>query len=303
MSTITKVALAGANGTLGAPILAQLLESGFQVTVLTRQGSSHQLPDTVTVKAVDYDSEASLTSALKGQHAVVAAFGHAGLSKQTNLIRAAVRAGVSRFIPSEFGSDLGSPKTAELPVFAPKVAVQKALDDAAASAAGTGFTWTAIRNGVFFDWGLRVGLILDAAGRSITLYNGGERPFSTTRLSTVAAAVVGVLKHPRETANRAVYVHDAAVTGKQLRAIAEKVTGKTWQAKDLSIETDVLAPAWAKFKTEKPDADQQVFPFILAAIYGGDEYGSHFRKTDNALLGLKELNEAEVETVVAQALK
>jgi uncharacterized protein YbjT (DUF2867 family) len=266
---------------------------------LTRQSSTHSFPKSVTVKPVDYDSVESLTGALKGQDAVISTLGGPAFSKQLYLVEAAVKANVKRFIPSEFGSDTKNPKTAKLPVFADKVAVQEALSTAAANG---GITYTTIHTGPFFDWGLKFGLVLNINEKSIALYDGGERPFSTTTLESVGKAVVGVLKKPEETKNRAVYVQDAAVTLKQIRTVAEKVTTTAWQAKEVSVENDVLTPAWAELKKETPDPSKFILPFIATSIWG-DGYGGHFQKLDNELLGLKEFTETEIEEVVGAATK
>jgi uncharacterized protein YbjT (DUF2867 family) len=105
-----------------------LLAAGFEVTVLTREGSTHSFPASVAVKHVDYDSLDSLVNALQGQDAVVSTLGSIALQEQQLLlVEAAVKAHVKRFIPSEFGSNTVNPKAAKLPVFAAKVAVQVSI--------------------------------------------------------------------------------------------------------------------------------------------------------------------------------
>ncbi|KAI1328564.1 NAD(P)-binding protein [Xylariaceae sp. FL0255] len=284
MSAITKVALAGATGNLGPAILDQLLAAGFQVTVLTRQSSTHSFPGNVSAKEVDYESVDSLTKALQGQDAIVCTLAHTALKLQLNLVEAASKAKVSRFIPSEFGSDTSNPKNAKLPVFAGKVTVGEAL----AKAAEKGdISYTLIRTGPFFDWGITHGLLLgNTKEKIVTLWDGGERPFSTTTLASIGKAVVGVLKNPDATKNRGIYVHDAVLSPKKLHALAEKVTSTTWQTKVVSIEDELLPPAWAELKKEKPDHSKLVIPFIVASIMG-EGYGGHFQEVDNQVLGLE----------------
>ncbi|KAI1337667.1 NAD(P)-binding protein [Xylariaceae sp. FL0016] len=294
MGSITKVALAGATGNLGPAILNALLDAEFQVTVLTRQGSSHTFPISVAVKAVDYDSVDSLTAALQGQDALVSTLGALALPKQVNLIQAAVQAKVKRFLPSEFGSNTSNPKAAQLPVFAGKVVVQDALKKEAEAGK---LTYTLVSNGPFFDWGMRIGLVLNAKEKSVDLYDGGDKVYSATTLATVGKAVAGVLKHPEETKNRAVFVQDVAVTQKKLLTLAEKVTGEKWAANHVSTENDVLGPAWAELKKENPDPSKFAVGFIKASIFG-EGYGSHFEKTDNALLGIREMGDGEIEAII-----
>jgi len=74
--SIKNVAITGAGGNIGGPILKAIVDSGdFFVTVLIREGSKATFPESVKVIVVDFESVDSLTAALKGQDAVVSAVG------------------------------------------------------------------------------------------------------------------------------------------------------------------------------------------------------------------------------------
>ena len=74
--SINTVAIIGANGNIGGPVLKALIESGdFSITVLTRAGSKSTYPSTVKVTVVDFESVDSLTAAFKGQNAVISTIG------------------------------------------------------------------------------------------------------------------------------------------------------------------------------------------------------------------------------------
>jgi len=95
-----------AAGTVGKPVVAALLESGFSVMAITRYESMATFPVEVTVTKVDITSVNALTAALKGQDAVVSTLTTSATSgTQRTLIDAAVAAHVKRFIPSEFGTN------------------------------------------------------------------------------------------------------------------------------------------------------------------------------------------------------
>lgn len=273
----------------------QLLKAGFAVTVLTREGGSskHSFPANVSVKEVDYDSLESLTEALKGQDAAVSTLASLALDKQILLVQAAAKAGVKRFIPSEFGSNTVNAKTSQLPVFKDKVAVQHELNKEADAGR---LTYSLIINGGFFDWGMKVGWIANPKDRSIVIHDGGDRRFSTTTLSAVGQAVAGVLKHTEETKNRAVYVQSAAPTLRQLAEIGERATGDKWQLIPASID-EQLEQAWASLTSDKPDPNVFVMKFINAANWG-EGYGSHSEQNDNELLGIKELSESDIESLI-----
>ena len=96
----------------------------------------------------DY-SEASLVDAFKGQDAVVSAVGDAGLAEEIKIIDASVKAGVKRFLPSEYGNNSQNAKaTALIPVFGLKVQINEHLK----AQESKGLTWTAILAGPLFDW-------------------------------------------------------------------------------------------------------------------------------------------------------
>jgi putative NADH-flavin reductase len=87
---------------VGPAILRELLKSGlFDITVLTRESSTHKFPEEVKVVKVDYTNLESLTKALEGQDALVSAVATLAVPSQRMLIDAAVEAGVKRIIPSE----------------------------------------------------------------------------------------------------------------------------------------------------------------------------------------------------------
>ncbi|OTA99483.1 hypothetical protein M426DRAFT_67692 [Hypoxylon sp. CI-4A] len=299
MSSITKVALVGAKGNLGEAVLDAVLNAGFQVTALTRQGSTQTFPSGVTVKQVDYDSIDTLVDALKGQDAVVSTIGSAAIGKQIPLIEASAKVGVKRFITSEFGSNTFSPKVSVLPSYKDKIEVTDAAKKAAAE---SGLTWTAVVNGPFLDWGLSVGFLVNVKERTVELPDGGDNQFSTTTLPTIGKAVVGILKHPEETKNRPVYIQDTVLTQKKLLELVKKAVGADGWKENVTSLAEQLKASYEEFKKPQPNIFLAVFPGIKTAVYGGPEYETVFPKLDNDLLGIKQLTDAEVEAVVAKSV-
>ncbi len=107
------IILAGATGSLGQKIAANLAGLGAKVKALVRKGSSaeavanlHALG--VDIIFVDYNDEEQLTEACRGGAIVVSALSglrHVIVDAQTSLLNAALRAGVYRFIPSDYCID------------------------------------------------------------------------------------------------------------------------------------------------------------------------------------------------------
>ncbi|KJJ31203.1 hypothetical protein AFLA70_544g000870 [Aspergillus flavus AF70] len=299
----TQIALAGATGNLGIPILKALLDAEYHVTVLSRIGgnSSKLNPHpNQTIKEADFTSVQSLIPALQDVDVVVSCLATSAIGSQNPLIDAAVAAGVKRFIPAEFGMDSLNPLSVQLPVCAPKAATQKYLLDK--SNHHPEFTFTSIANGLFLDWCLETGIILDLKQHTATLYNGGGVPFSATKLADVAKGVLGVIEHQVETANRVVYIHSALVTQNRLIQYAKDKDGKAWETVVKDTE-DVRKESLAELaKGDRADVDTAMLGFSIVGC-GDSNYGCDFSgHLDNGLLGVKEMSEVELRMLVESYL-
>lgn len=287
-----KVAISGATGNLGPTIVKALVDANFEVTVLSQSGKTSGLPSTVKVTKVDYSSHDSIVEALKGNDAYVSAVPqHDG---QPALIDAAIAAGVKRFIPSEFGSNIsGNSKVAELPVFKGKKLTQDYLHQKSSH-----ISWTVINNGLFLDWGIQVGVWANFKGPT-RVYDSGNDRHSTTTLADIGKAVVGVLKHPEETHNRAVYVQSAALSQNELIEIIRKVKPNTTvEAQDASTK-QLLEDSYKQLEQGGEQIGAAMFGFIVVSIFDS-EYGNLWSdKNDNELLGIKTKSSKEIEELVA----
>lgn len=272
-----------------------LLKSGkFTVTALVRESSTSTFPSGVKVVKVDFNSVASLSEALKGQDALVSTIANAALQGQNLLVDAAVAAGVSRFLPSDFGSNTDNPKTGALPVFGYKVATANYSKEKAAS--NPGFTYTFIRTGAFLDNGLEVNALIDWQSGKPVIYDSGDQLLSTTTLEAAGQSVVGVLTHPEETKNRAVYVQSIVTSQNKLLDIVKKlVPGKPQEPQHVSTE-DIFNDSNAKLA--KGDySEGNMFAYILVSMFG-EGYGAAHEKIDNGILGVPSLTEADVEALL-----
>ncbi|KFX85799.1 hypothetical protein V490_09403 [Pseudogymnoascus sp. VKM F-3557] len=295
MGAIKNVAIAGGSGLVGKPVVNALLKSGkFTLTALVRESSTFTFPSGVKVVKVDFDSVASLTEALKGQDALVSTIGNAALQGQNLLVDAAVAAGVSRFLPSDFGSNIDNPKAGALPVFGYKVATANYSKEKAAS--NPSFTYTFIRTGAFLDNGLEVNALIDWQSGKPVIYDSGDQLLSTTTLEAVGQSVVGVLTHPEETKNKAVYVQSIVTSQNKLLDIVKKLApGKTQEPQHVSTE-DIFNDSNAKLA--KGDySEGNMFAYILVSMFG-EGYGAAHETIDNEVLGVTSLTEADVEALL-----
>ncbi|RMZ75214.1 hypothetical protein DV737_g5413, partial [Chaetothyriales sp. CBS 132003] len=299
-----RVAVAGATGNLGPHIVDALVAANYPITILTRHGSTNasRLPksDNITIKEVDFSSVDSLTSALQGVKVVVSVVASQSTGAQNPLIDASIAAGVSRFLPSEFGSNTKNPKTVQLPVFKHKVETQQYLE--AKAKENPEFSYTLVINGAFFDWGLKAGFLVNLTKHSATVFNGGDVKFSVTKLGTIAKAVVGVIEHLDETKNRAVYIQDALVTQNQLIQYAKEIDGKEWDITPNDTDKTYAEGIAALQKGPGPNLGAVLGSFIRSAIFDPTYGGNFSDHLDNNLLGLKGLSDEEVKELVGSSL-
>jgi hypothetical protein len=129
-----------------------LLRNNFAVTAITRSDSATKFPADIDVKKVDFKSEASLTTALEGQDALVCVIATMATGEQIRLVDTAVAAKVKRFIPSEYGLNTrtvgASTKLGKM--LGTKI---KTVDYLIAKTEQfSWFSWTGLGNNLFFDW-------------------------------------------------------------------------------------------------------------------------------------------------------
>ncbi|KAK5949293.1 hypothetical protein OHC33_009646 [Knufia fluminis] len=295
-----KVALAGATGNLGPAALKALLEAGFEVTILSRKdsNSTDSLPAHPNQKVikVDYNDVEDLRSALQGIDVVVSTLAATSFNDRKPLIDAALTAGVKRFLPSEFGSDMANPLNRKLPVFQGKVETQEYLEKLAKS--HPDFTYTYTYNNVFLDWGLQVGFIMNPKEHKATLYDGDDVPISMTTLATVGKAVVGIIKNLDATKNRGVCFHDGVFTQKQLIELFKKIDGKEWTTEQAST-VDIEKSAYEALKKGE-NISKTMVDFLYRGAFSRDHTPDFTGKVENELLGLKEMSEEEVIEVLKQ---
>ncbi|KAJ9614763.1 hypothetical protein H2204_014461 [Knufia peltigerae] len=297
-----RIAVAGATGDVGLTIVSAFLSNAYTVTALTRQGpnNSSRLPrhDDLQVVEVDYTSVPSMTRALKDTFMVVSTLTTAFVGDQIPLIDAAVAAGVKRFIPSEYGSDVYNAKRNALPVFAGKVKTHEHLKKVAA--ANPDFSYTIICCGPFLDWSFN-GFVLNVPEHSAVVYNGGNVRYSTANLDSVGRAVVNVVRKFDDTANRPVYIQDAIVTQNEMIQYAKDKDGKEWDLVHKS--TDDMYDAAMKELAKGNTDFATMMGFIFSAGFG-EGYGLDFSDhLDNELLGIEGLNKDGVRAVVERYLK
>ncbi|KAJ2905881.1 hypothetical protein MKZ38_003889 [Zalerion maritima] len=283
MTSFKNIAVVGGAGNLGPAIVKALLDADFNVTALSREGSTSTFPSGVTVKKVNYDSSDSVTAALEGQDALVSVIASPAIKNQIALVDAAIAAGVKRIIPSEFGINTRVANGAIAKILSAKVQTVDYLMEKAKSVPG--FTWTGLANSLFFDWGLTRGTVgFNAATKTATIYDSGNEPVSGTNLAYIGKGVAGILKHPEETANKYLCIASFTTTQNEILASIEKETGEKWKVEHVKT-ADLQKSGEEKLAQGHPMA----FPDLVRAWSFADGCGHAFKPGENAagMLGLE----------------
>ncbi|KAK7736632.1 hypothetical protein SLS53_006835 [Cytospora paraplurivora] len=298
--SIVKVALLGATGNLGAPILNALIGEGiFEVTVFQRASSKSKPAhlDKINVVTVSDSLRVDeLTEKLRGQDAVVVCYRPKDASDQIKIGQAAAAAGVKRLIPADFGScDSSGQRERELvKLFDRKVQIRESLQELAAR--NEAFSWTSLVNGHFFDWGLREDFLhFYLKTKRAEIMDDGDKKSSQATLAQIARATVRILQRPEVTKNRMLFIQSFCVSQNEVLRSLEKATGAKWETKRFDSE-DYIREKKALADQGDLDAIEDLV-FVLGAINGNWEEKPDFAME---LLGLE--NE-DLDEVVQEVVK
>jgi len=222
------IVVAGATGNLGGRIVRALVERRASVRALVRQGTTpdrlERLRDLgVTIVSVDWSSASQLIPASSGASCVVSAL--QGLrdvivEAQTVLLDAAVKAGVPRFIPSDYSIDFTKFPPGENRNLDLRREFHQRLDRSSISA-------TTIFNGAFADMLTgQMPLILFKLKRVLYWGDADQRMDFTTMDDTAAFTASAALDPPTP---RFLRIAGDQLSTRELTAVVSEVTGKEFR--------------------------------------------------------------------------
>jgi uncharacterized protein YbjT (DUF2867 family) len=187
------IALAGAGGDLGTRIAKALIARGATVKALVRPGlPADDLARITAVGAVAVPADpadvAEMATALTGVDCVVSALNglrDVMIDRQGVLLDAAVRAGVPRFIPSDYAADFTKTQPGDNRNFDLRRAFMVRADAAPISV-------TSILNGAFMDMLGREMPIIQPKINRVLYWHDANQPLDFTTKDDVAAYVAAV---------------------------------------------------------------------------------------------------------------
>lgn len=208
-----KVALIGATGFVGTPLLAELLSRGHQVTVLARNPAKLAAQPGLTVLAADALDATQVTQAVAGVDAVISAYNPGWTEPQIHdlflqgsaaIIEGTKRAGIKRFLMvGGAGSLFVAPglQLVDTPQFPAEIkpaamAAREALNRLKLESS---LDWTFLSPPIMLEPGVRTGQY--RSGLDNPLPGVGEAP-SGISVADLAVALVDELEAPRHIQQR-----------------------------------------------------------------------------------------------------
>ena len=217
------------------------------------------------------------------------------ITEQKNLIDAAITAGVSRFLPADFGGDLDDPRNRAMHINKDKVYIDNYLKTRESV-----IPHTSIRTGPLFDFCIEHGVLLNPKETSQVRFDDGEKRFSTTTVQTAANAIAASLKLGPRSANRAYLVQDFVTTQNQLLKLAQELTpGREWKIIPANT-ADMAAKAEAAFK-EDPESRMGVLMQRAVGIFGRDAH-SEYSARDDEELGIRMMTETHIKGLLEKLM-
>lgn len=144
------------------------------------------------MKKVDYDNQASLVDALRGQEALVITMGaRAPPEPQMRLIEAAAAANVPWVLPNEYGYDNSHPGLfKDIPIGEKHAAFRARVEQLGRSA------WVGVTCGFWYEYGLAAGphfYGFDIPNRAVTFFDDGNTRINNSTMPQCGRGVANLL--------------------------------------------------------------------------------------------------------------
>ncbi|KAI1641120.1 isoflavone reductase family protein [Biscogniauxia mediterranea] len=296
-----KILVFGATGVIGKFITGALVnaKSNFdrvgiftsRNTIVTKAPFIETLKKNgVEIIVGDVNDDAQVLKAYAGYDTVVSAVGRNAIEKQIDLIRLAESSStITRFIPSEYGTDIeyNASSATEKP-HQKKLQVRAYIKSSVSK-----LRYTYLVTGPFAD--LYVGRTrhesqagtFDVVNMKATLLGDGDGKISLTTMADVGRLLVAVLLHPETSDNRALKVNSYTTTPHEILAEFERQMETKWEVSYTPLD-ELKAHEQRAWEEGKPYATL----YTLRRIW--TEGGTLYDQTDNAALEKNKMDTVEM---------
>ena len=277
----TLILVAGSTGNLGGRIVKALRERGAPVRALVRPGTDPKklaklAQPGVEIATADPTDVAALTQACAGVTCVVSAV--QGLREvivdaQAALLKAAVAAGVPRFVPSDFASDYTKTQEGDNRNFDLRREFNQRLDRQA------GIAGTSILNGAFAEVLTYNPQLLDQKQHQVGYVEDADwRVDYTTMDDTAAYTAAAALDAATP---RYLRIASFQLSPRELAAAAGAAAGAPYELADLGSRAG-LAAYNQKERAAHPEGEQEIYPRWQQSQYLHSMFSVQNTALDNA---------------------
>lgn len=274
------ILVAGATGSLGGKICLELHKKGALVRAVIRPGSDPEKTKAlkeagIEIMTADFSNPSRLEAACSDVNCVVSAL--AGLREtiveaQGQLLDAAVKAGVPRFIPSDFCTDY-----TQLPEGCNRnFDLRKTFTGLAEKSP---IRLTSVFNGAF-SYVLRFGIpLLDTKARQIAYYDGKAAwKIDFTSLEDTAAFTAEAALD--DAAPRYLRIAGFRVSPEDLAGLSEKIYGTPFQLQNQG-SLEQFMETIQKVRQSHPEGEQELYPAWQQMQYLYSMFAAHHHELDN----------------------
>lgn len=273
------------------------------MTALTRSGTETKLPSGVKNAPIDYNDEATLIAALKGQDFLVITLAlSAPPDTHSKLVKAAAKAEVPYIMPNAYGTDIyGNQKLLnDIPALEFILANVKEIEE-------LGSSWIGLTPNFWYEYSLGVGPStygFDFPNGTATFYDEGTTKINTTtwpQCGRALAALVNLKRLPEDEndhsvtlaqfCNQPVYISSFTLSQREMFDSINRLLGRT--DKDWKISYQPTAQRYKEGLQKLANGDDTGFLKALYARVFAQASGGLF-ETHNDVLGLptEDLDEA-----------
>ena len=286
-------------GRIGGPVVDELANAGFDVTVLTRDPAHVQgKSSNARTVQVDYDSDSSLAEALKGQDALVSTVAMSAIGNQKRMIDVAINAGVKYYIPAEYTVNSRAPNAQAQPMMASVVQIQKVLE-----ARGDKIAWFVVNCGALLEFVLDHPVLLDFNNQQATLWDGGDGAISLSDIPLLARAVAAALQKPEKVVDHRLRVHGGSITQNRALELAQQHSQQTWKvnhAQSQPAYTSAMEQVMSGATGDQGELMKALMTAYNAATFGtcDGHFESAYVNPDNGWLGVDTFRKNEIEEAI-----
>ena len=312
INRIERVAIIGVTGQVGSHLTAALLSTGeHTITALSRKESTSQAPAGVTVHRVDYDNEEELVDALRGQQFLIISIAVTShKDTQTNIIKAAAKAGIEWIMPNVYGTDIANKKLMEENLTGAGVYPHiKVVEE-------QGISWVAMCCSFWYEYSLGMGpnaYGFDFANKKVTFVDDGSTKINTSTWLQCGNAIKGLLSlkelpdDENDTSvtlsdwrDKPMYISSFLLSQRDILDSVNRVTGRT--DADWTIVSEEHEERYSRALGLMKAGDSLGFAMALYTRVFYPNGGGNFQETrglDNEKLGVpkEDLDEATKRAV------